>query len=269
MVSLSIVAEGGRMHMEPAKREINGTELGVFEAGTGETLLFLHGAGGSNWSPLLQRLAEKHHVLAPEHPGFGRSQIPDWMMGIGDLAYFYLDFLEKLGLRNVHLVGHSLGGWTAAEIAVRNTTRLKSLTLLAPAGVRSPTVPFGDIFLWSPQEHARHMFHDKRFVEERLKQLATMDQDIWLQNRAAGARLAWNPRLNNPQLPYWLHRIDVPTLVIWGKNDEICPFDCAQYFVKPIKNAMLDAMDQTGHALHTERPQEVADKIAAFITKHK
>ncbi|HEX4194121.1 MAG TPA: alpha/beta fold hydrolase [Stellaceae bacterium] len=253
--------------MEPAKREINGTELNVFEAGSGETLLFLHGAGGSNWSPLLQLLAEKHRVLAPEHPGFGRSQIPDWMMGVGDLAFFYLDFLEKLDLKNVHLVGHSLGGWTAAEIAVRNTSRLKSLTLLAPAGVRSPTVPFGDIFLWSPEEHARHMFHDKKFVDERIKQLATMDQDIWLQNRAAGARLAWNPRLNNPQLAYWLHRIDVPTHFIWGKNDEICPFDCAQYFVKPIKHATLEAMDQTGHALHTEKPKEVAEKVTAFIAK--
>jgi pimeloyl-ACP methyl ester carboxylesterase len=254
--------------MEAASRDINGTKLNVFEEGKGETLLFLHGAGGSNWSPLLQLLAKKHRVFAPEHPGFGRSQIPEWMMGVGDLAFFYLDFLEQLDLENVHLVGHSLGGWTAAEIAVRNTSRLKSLTLLAPAGVRSPRVPFGDIFLWSPEEHAQHMFYDKKFVGERLKQLATMDQDIWLQNRAAGARLAWSPRLNNPQLPYWLHRIDVPTLFIWGKNDEICPFDCAQYFLKPIKNATLETIDRTGHALHTERPKEVAAKVTAFIARN-
>src|SRR5579875_1187326 len=255
--------------MQETNVDVNGTKLHLYDDGKGEILLFLHGAGGSNWSPLLKILAEKHRVLAPEHPGFGRSQIPDWLMGVGDLAFFYLDFLEKLGLEKVHLVGHSLGGWTAAEIAIRNTARLKSLTLLAPAGVRSPDVPFGDIFLWSPQEHARHMFYDKKFVDERLKQLATMDQDVWLQNRAAGARLAWNPRLNNPQLPYWLHRIDVPTYFIWGKNDEICPFDCAQHFVKPIRNATLETMDETGHALHTERPQEVAEKITGFIKSHK
>ena len=253
--------------MQESEIEVNGTKLHLYEAGSGPTVLFLHGAGGSNWSPLLQFLAESHRVLAPEHPGFGRSQIPDWMMGIGDLALFYLDFLEQRGLRNVHLVGHSLGGWAAAELAIRNTTRLKSLSLLAPAGVRSPDVPFGDIFLWSPAEHAQHMFYDKKFVAQRLEQLKTMDQDIWLQNRAAGARLAWNPRLNNPQLPYCLHRIDVPTHFIWGKNDEICPFDCAKYFMKPIKTATLEALDQTGHALHTERPQEVAAKIAAFIAR--
>ena len=260
--------------MQESTIEVNGTKLHLYEGGPsgsngGKTVLFLHGAGGSNWSPLLQLLAEKHRVIAPEHPGFGRSQIPEWMLGIGDLAYFYLDFLEQLDLRDVHLVGHSLGGWTAAELAVRNTSRLKSISLLAPAGVRSPAVPFGDIFLWSWEEHATHMFYDKQLVEERLKQLATMDQDVQLQNRAAAARLAWNPRLNNPQLPYWLHRIDVPTLFIWGKNDEICPFDCAQYFTKPIKNATLDAMDQTGHALHTEKPKEVAAKLAAFIGEQK
>lgn len=253
--------------MQEANIDINGTKLHLYEAGKGPTVLFLHGAGGSNWSPLLQLLAESHRVIAPEHPGFGRSQIPDWMMSVGDLAFFYLDVLEQLDLRDVHLVGHSLGGWTAAELAVRNTSRLKSLSLLAPAGVRSPTVPFGDIFLWSPEEHAHRMFYNQGMVAERLKQLATMDPDVQLQNRAAAARLAWNPRLNNPQLPYWLHRIDVPTLFIWGKNDEICPFDCAQYFVKPIKHATLDAMDQTGHALHTEKPKEVAAKIAAFIGK--
>jgi pimeloyl-ACP methyl ester carboxylesterase len=258
--------------MQEANVDVNGTKLHLFEAdplsgSKRETVLFLHGAGGSNWSPLLQLLAENHRVIAPEHPGFGRSQIPDWMMSVGDLAYFYLDVMKQLDLKDVHLVGHSLGGWTAAEIAIRSTLRLKSLSLLAPAGVRSPDVPFGDIFLWSWEEHAKHMFYDPKLVEERLKQVATMDHDVQLQNRAAAARLAWNPRLNNPQLPYWLHRIDVPTLFIWGKNDEICPFDCAQYFVKPIPNAMLDAMDKTGHALHTEKPKDVADKLTAFFAK--
>lgn len=255
--------------MQETTVEVNGTRLRLCEGGRGATVLFLHGAGGCNWSPLLQLLAEDHRVLASEHPGFGRSQIPEWMMGVGDLAFFYLDFLEKLDLRDIHLVGHSLGGWTAAELAVRNTGRLKSLSLLAPAGVRSPEVPFGDIFLWSPEEHARHMFYEKRLVAERLKQLAAMDQDVWLQNRAAAARLAWSPRLNNPQLPYWLHRIDVPTLLIWGKNDEICPFACAELYKNPIRNAQLEAMAETGHALHTERPKEVAGRLARFFASAK
>ncbi len=249
--------------------EVNGQRLHLLEGGEGKPMLFLHGAGGANWSPLLETLAATRHVIAPEHPGFGRSQIPEWMMSVGDLAFFYLDVLEALDLKEVDLVGHSLGGWTAAEIAIRNTSRLKSLSLLAPAGVRSPEVPFGDIFLWSPEEHARNMFFDPRLIEERIKQLAAMDIDIQLQNRAAAARLAWNPRLNNPQLPYWLHRIDVPTLFIWGKEDRICPFACADLYTKPIKNAELHVLTETGHALHTERPKEVAAKLISFFDQPK
>jgi len=255
--------------MRESNIDINGQNLHVFEAGDGEPVLFLHGAGGANWYPLLEFLAQKRHVIAPEHPGFGRGKIPTWMMTVGDLAYFYLDVLEKLDLKGVHLVGHSLGGWTAAEIAIRNTSRLKSLSLLAPAGVRSPDVPFGDIFLWSPEEHARHSFYDPKLVEARIQQLASLDQDVVLQNRAAAARLGWNPRLNNPQLPYWLHRIDVPTLFIWGKEDAICPFACAELFMKPIKNAELYALAESGHALHTERPKEVAAKLDTFFASAK
>jgi pimeloyl-ACP methyl ester carboxylesterase len=256
--------------MQESQIEVNGTRLRVMEAGPAasarsETVLYLHGAGGANWYLLLEKLAETRKVLAPEHPGFGHSKIPDWMMSVGDLAFFYLDFLDQLGLEHVHLVGHSLGGWTAAEIAIRDTARLKSVSLLAPAGVRSAEVPFGDIFLWSPEEHARRSFYDKRLAEERMHQLPMLDPDVQLQNRAAAARLAWNPRLNNPQLPYWLHRIDVPTLFVWGREDEICPIACAEPFMKPMRNARLEALDHTGHALHTERPNEVAASLDKFF----
>jgi len=252
--------------MQESTIEVNSTKLHLFEDGKGETVLFLHGAGGSNWSPLLQVLAEKHRVLAPEHPGFGRSQIPDWMMSVGDLAFFYLDFLEKLDLKNVHLVGHSLGGWTAAEIAIRDTARLKSLTLMAPAGVASPEEPFGDIFLWSPEEHARNSFFEPQLIEARLTALATADIDVALQNRAAAARLAWTPRLHNPQLPHWLHRIDVPTLFVWGMEDRICPYSCHVPFQRGIPGAEMFALPRSGHALHTERPAEVATRLEQFFT---
>lgn len=255
--------------MRETSVDVNGLKLRVLEGGEGEPVLYLHGAGGANWYPLLETLAQTRHVIAPEHPGFGRSQIPDWMMSVGDLAFFYLDLLEARDLDEVHLVGHSLGGWTAAEIAIRNTARLKSVSLLSPAGVRSPEVPFGDIFLWPPEEHAKRSYFDQKLAAARIALLATADTDIALQNRAAAARLAWNPRLNNPQLTYWLHRIDVPTLFVWGKEDEICPFACAEPYMKPIKNAELYALAETGHALHTERRKEVAAKLNSFFDRVK
>ena len=205
------------------------------------------------------------HVIAPEHPGFGRSEMPSWLSSVSDLAFFYLDVLSALDLRSVHLVGHSLGGWTAAEIAIRNTSRLRSLSLLAPAGVPAVEEPYGDIFLWSPEEHARNSFYEQSLVEERIRGLATADIDVMLQNRAAAARLAWSPRLHNPQLSHWLHRIDVPTLVVWGEEDRICPISCRRGFLENIKGARFQPLPRSGHALHTERPVEVAALLRDFF----
>ena len=246
--------------------EAGGQKLRLFEAGSGAPVLFLHGAGGLNWYPMLEKLSADWRVIAPEHPGFGRSSMPEWLAGVGDLAFFYLDVLATLGLDQVHLVGHSIGGWTAAEIAIRNTARLKSLALLAPAGVASPDEPYGDIFLWTPEEHARNSFFEPALGEERVRALADADIDSLLQNRAAAARLAWTPRLHNPQLRYWLHRIDVPTLLVWGTEDRVCPFSCHQTYMRGIPGAELFALPRSGHALHSERPVEVAARLGAFFS---
>jgi pimeloyl-ACP methyl ester carboxylesterase len=251
--------------MRESMIDVRGQSLRLCEAGSGAPLLFLHGAGGPNWYPLLEMLSAHWHVIAPEHPGFGRSSLPEWMMGVGDLAYFYLDFLEARELRDVHLVGHSLGGWTAAEIAVRSTSRLRDLTLLAPAGTVSATTAYGDIFLWTPEEHARNSFFDQTMAEERIRALPNADFDVFLQNRSAAARLAWSPRLHNPQLPTWLHRIDVPTLLVWGREDRIVPFVCHEAFLKNIPGAQLATFPRLGHALHSERPSEVAARMEAFF----
>jgi pimeloyl-ACP methyl ester carboxylesterase len=255
--------------MREMSMRIRDQALRIVENGQGSPVLYLHGASGLAWYPLLETLSAKWHVIAPEHPGFGQSQIPDWLSSLSDLAYFYLDALAILGFDGVHVVGHSLGGWLAAEIAIRNTARLASLTLMAPAGVASEAAPYGDIFLWTPEELARNSFYDQRFAEDRIRALPSVDIDVMLQNRAAAARLAWSPRLHNPQLPLWLHRIDVPTLIVWGEEDRICPFSCHRTFLAEIPGAEFMALAHSGHALHTERPQEVAARLDAFFAKVK
>jgi pimeloyl-ACP methyl ester carboxylesterase len=250
---------------EPVKEsiaDVGGYKFRIAEGGSGPTLFFLHGAGGFNWSPLLQRLATDWRVIAPEHPGFGRSQIPDWMMSAGDVAFFYLDVLAALDLREVHLVGHSIGGWIAAEIAIRSTERLSALTLMAPAGVAVPEAPFGDIFLWGPEERVRRLYYDQKLADERIRNLPKQDIDVALQNQAAVARLAWNPRLHNPQLARWLHRITIPTLLIWGEEDQVVPFACRRPFLEQIPQAELMALPASGHALHAERAAEIAARLA-------
>jgi pimeloyl-ACP methyl ester carboxylesterase len=251
--------------MRDSEIDVAGTKLGYREAGAGATVLFLHGAAGAAWDPLLDQLSSGYRMLAPEHPGFGRGQIPDWMMSVGDVAFFYLDLMQALDLRNVHLVGHGLGGWIAAEIAIRSTARLASLTLLAPAGVETREAMFDDIFAWTTEEFARRQFHDPKLAQEWQQAQAKLDIDIGLQNRTALARLGWNPRMHNPQLPYWLHRIDVPTLLVWGEDDQVVPFACHKPFKREIRNAELLALPKSGHALPIERAHEVGARLAPFF----
>ena len=245
--------------------DLRGVRIKVQQAGEGAPLLFLHGAGGRNWTALHKRLAYKFRVIAPEHPGFGRSPIPDWMNSVGDLAFFYLDLMEAMDLRGVHLAGHSLGGWTAGEIAIRNTSRISSLTLMAPAGVAAPDAPFGDIFLWSTEQATRAQFHNQALAEKRLA--APADLDLLLHNKTTVARLAWSPRLSNPQLPYWLHRIDKPTLFVWGREDRIVPYACAKPWLARVPQGELVTLEECGHAIHNEKPDEAADAIEAFLAK--
>lgn len=249
--------------MQEGTLDVRGHKLRIRQQGDGAPVLFLHGAGGANWTRLHDALSVDHRVIAPEHPGFGRSDIPDWMMGMNDLAYFYLDALEALGFDEVHLVGHSIGGWLAAEIAIRSTRRIRSLTLMAPAGVAAPEAPFPDIFLWTPEESAANNYYDQSLAQARLA--APVDMDVFLQNRAGAARLAWSPRLENPQLAHWLHRIDVPTLLVWGREDKVIPYACHAPYMQAIEQAELVAIDRCGHALHTEAAEEASARMSAFF----
>src|SRR5438477_255650 len=149
--------------------EVDGCRLNLRRGGSGEPLLYLHGASGAPAVlPFMEKLAQRFDVLVPEHPGFGASDEPGWLENMHDLAYFYLDVLESLELRGLHLVGSSLGGWLALEMAVRDASRLKSLLLVGPAGISAPGVKPGDIFLWSPEELARNLFFDPALAEEML-----------------------------------------------------------------------------------------------------
>ena len=167
-------------------------------------------------------------MIVPEHPGFGDSDTPDWLDTIHDLAYFYLDFLEQLDLDRVHLVGVSLGGWIAAELAVRDTSRLASLTLVDAAGIHVPGVTQVDLFLRSDEQRIRDFFHDQARADEMIARVLRPElEDVAMKNRIATAKLAWQPRDHDPHLHKWLHRIDVPTLLIWGANDRLFPKDYA------------------------------------------
>ena len=245
--------------------DVRGTNVRMFEAGTGPTVLVLHGIDGLAVDPLLSDLSKSFRVVAPEFPGFTRSPIPDWMMSVNDAAFFTLDLIAALGLPQVHLVGHSIGGWIAAEVAIRSTHALASLSLLAPAGVMPREAPGQDVFLLSGEEGVRALFHDQALADQEIAARAGDELDIMLQNRAGLARLAWTPRMASVVLPHWLHRIDIPTFIAWGREDRILPFSTHEVFLKEIAGAEFLALSACGHAIPQERGAEVARRMGAFM----
>jgi pimeloyl-ACP methyl ester carboxylesterase len=246
---------------------IAGCKIRLSRSGNGAPMLFLHGAGGAAaWLPFMEALAQRYDLLVPEHPGFGASDTPDWLDNIGDLAYFYLDVIDKLDLKELHLVGASLGGWIAAELAVRSCSRLKSLTLVAPAGIHVKGVRKGDVFMWSAEETARRLFHDQELAEAVIAAPQTdATQMVRMKNSLALARLAWSPRFYNPHLEKWLHRVSVPTLLIWGEHDQVIPPAYGPAFARLIPGARLEIIRDCGHLPHVEEPLEFVSLVNGFI----
>jgi pimeloyl-ACP methyl ester carboxylesterase len=236
--------------------EVDGCRVNLRRGGSGPPLLYLHGASGAPViMPFMQQLAERFDVLVPEHPGYGLSDEPAWLENIHDVAYFYLDFLKHLELDNVTVVGSSMGGWMAMELAVRDASRLASLVLVAPAGISAPGVQPADIFLMSAEELVRNLFFDQRLAEARLAEPVTAEAlDIALKNKHTTARLAWEPRLHDPFLPKWLHRIDVPVKIIWGKEDRILPVQFLQHFKNLMPKAQTHVVEGAGHLPQAEKP---------------
>ncbi len=245
---------------------VEGAQINIVRGGSGAPLLFLHGAnGGGRWLPFMDKLAEKFDVIAPEHPGFGRSDTPDWLDTVKDLGHFYAAFMEKLGLRDVTLVGTSLGGWIAAETTLRDASRLRSLTLAAAAGLRIKGTPKANIFLWPAEELTRNLFHDQSIAERILgMDVSVEDRNAGLKNALMTAKLGWSPRLYDPDLEKWIHRIKTPTQILWGRQDKIIPVAYADHFAEMIPGAKVRVFEDCGHLPHVEKTSDYVSEIIAF-----
>ena len=245
---------------------VRNSRIRLMRGGAGSPLLVLHGATGASWLPFMQTLAQHFDVIAPEHPGFGESQMPDWLDNVHDLAYFYLDLLTELNLSGVHLVGLSFGGWVAAELAVRSTQRLASLTLAGAAGLHVPGVAQIDPFLLSEEQRLRDFFYDAKKAEEiTARALRPEMEDALLKNRTAIAKLTWQPRSHDPDLHKWLHRIDVPTLLVWGDHDRMFPKEYGSAYQELIPGAKLVVIPHCGHVPQIEKPDVFASEIVSFL----
>jgi pimeloyl-ACP methyl ester carboxylesterase len=246
--------------------DVRGTPVHLQRSGEGPPLLFLHGAGaGGRWLAFQGALAARFDVLFPTHPGHAGSPAAEWIEDISDLAFHYLDLLDTLRLDRVHLVGASMGGWIAAEMAVMASHRLASLVLIDPVGIKVDGWIYPFIFGMDLPQIVATIFHRP----EMALALAPRDQsvdtllELYRQN-AALARVTWNPYLYDPRLRRRLGRIGAPTLLCWGEHDRLAPLLCADVWRKEIPGARLRTFAQSGHMPHLEESAAVAEAVTEF-----
>jgi len=248
--------------------ELGGVSLEVASVGEGPPLLFLHGGDYfAQHGAFFDLLARRWRVFIPRHPGFGRSERPDGFRTVHDLAYLYFDLLDRQGLGKVTLVGSSFGGWIALEMCVRGVEKIDRLVLIDTVGVKfggREDRDFADIYALSHDELLRRTFSDPARAAPDYSRLADEEAMLVARDRQATALYAWRPYMHNPGLRQWLHRVRVPTLVLWGDGDGIVSSDYGQKLCRSLPNARFELIREAGHYPQIERPAEVADAIDRF-----
>jgi pimeloyl-ACP methyl ester carboxylesterase len=250
---------------------VAGINVQVLHGGQGDPLLVLHGAAGNpGWLRYHEALAQHFHVYAPSHPGFDTSERPDWMNRISDLAYFYRWFLETLHLAPLPVIGFSMGGWLAAEMAAMYPERLRQMVLVGAAGMKPTVGEITDIFLLTPEEVMARLFYDPIQVPDYDvlygKEPSPEARQTAAWNREMAALLTWKPYMYNPKMPYLMAQVHIPTLLVWGKQDAIIPLNCGECYQQAIAGAKLTVIDRCGHAPQLEKPQAFLDAVLPLLT---
>jgi len=249
-----------------------GTRCRVLEGGSGAPLLFLHGAGGLLAdNPFLDALARRYHVFAPEWPGYGESTGDDLLEDMLDFTLHGWDLADALDLSRPHLVGHSMGGMIAAEMACVAARDAGKLVLVGAAGLWLDRHPIPDIFAMLPFQFAEVLFHDPARGQALLTagaDLSDMDalKDFYLGNQRrlsmAGKILFPIP---NRRLSKRLYRLSAPTLVLWGASDRLIPPVYAEQWATLVPGATVKLVPEAGHMLPYEQPEAFAAAVADFL----
>jgi pimeloyl-ACP methyl ester carboxylesterase len=248
--------------------EIDKISLEMTIAGAGRPVLFLH--GGDYFAQnraFLDLLARRWRVLIPRHPGFGGSERPEDFRSVHDLAYLYLDLIEQQRLDDVVLVGSSFGGWIGLEMCVRSVDRIGRLVLIDSLGVKfggREERDIADIYALPGDELLRRTFFDPVRAAPDYSKLDDAEAASIAGDRAATALYGWRPYMHDPGLRRWLHRVGVPTLVVWGEADGIVTADYGEKLCRSLPDARFELIPEAGHYPQIERPEAVADAIERF-----
>ena len=264
--SAATVPRPRHFYTEPEWLDVRDVHVAYRRKGAGEPTLYLHGAGFTRqWLPHLEALSQRVDLIAPEHPGYGETEMPEWLDGFDDLVIHYDELLDVLGLAQVHLVGYSLGGWMAAEFASFYPRRLKSLTLMVPAGLRILGKPIPNPVAMMPDAFFELIFNDPANMHQVLPDFEDFDEIVHAYGEGATlARLAWTTQYNL-KLERRLERVSCPSLVLRAEHDRLICDDMAETYAEVLPSSRIETIPGTGHALAVEQPEAVATAIGDFI----
>ncbi len=251
---------------------VAGIKTQVRRSGRGAPLLVIHGElGMPGWTESLSILSETHDVIVPSLPGYDGSERPDWIMSVHDLAAWITWFARDSGIASpVNVIGCSLGGWVAAEIATIAPQFFNRMALVSPMGIKPQQGEIFDYFLENGLTGIRRNFHAPESSAEYLryfgKDLSPEEADLIEQHREMTCRIVWKPYMHSLTLPALLSAITTPTLILRGDEDRITPPNCSDIYHRSIKGSKLAAIGQCGHMPEMEKPVEFARAINAFMT---
>jgi pimeloyl-ACP methyl ester carboxylesterase len=248
---------------------IAGVELELFVAGEGAPILFLHNGGGFDPDqPFVRLLSARHRLIAPSHPGFGRSSLPEWLDSCDDIAYIHLALMDQLGLRQADIIGCSIGGWIAAELATKAPERVRKLILVAAEGVKvgpPDRLDIPDIYAMPADELERISYHDPEQMQVDPARVSDEELAIRVRNRETTALLVWEPYMHNPKLRHRLHRVTAPTLFLRGESDGLVSGDYVSAYARLLPHARVETMRAAGHSPHLEQPEAFARTVLQFL----
>lgn len=253
------------------RRPVATTELYLLKGGTGSPLLVLHGVEGhEGWLSFYDALAAHATVYAPAHPGFAQTPCPAWLETIGHQAVFYHWFLQQEALAPVDVIGIGIGGWMAAQMAVMCPHQLRHLVLVDAAGIRPQQREVLDIFILPWKQVIDRCFYDPQHCPEYQRLYGGEFQEFGgprEAGRTMSIRMCFRPFMYDPALPAMLGKVRVPTLVVWGAEDQIIPVECGHLYQQAIPGATLRLIEQCGHWPQFEHPQELAQAIREFLSR--
>jgi len=248
-------------------RDAAGIKLHVSRAGRGRPVVVLHHETGTlDRLPFYDELAQRYDVLVPHHPGYSRSQRPEWMRSVRDIAVLYRGLLSELGLEKAALVGLGFGGWIAAEMASMAPADLSHLVLVGAMGIKPPVGDILDLAITGYLDYARAGFHDQKAFDRVYGAEPSNDQlEMWDVCREMSFRIAWKPYMYSQTLPHLLGAVRAPALLVWGDEDKVVPQSAVKRYAAALTQARLEIVKGCGHCVDMEQPETLAKLVTDFI----